>query len=127
MGKKLHVKKDKAVVKKLHVKKDEVVKVLSGEDKGKKGKVLAVNPDKRTVLVEGVNMRTKHVKPRSAQQPGGIVKQESPINASKVMIICKSCDEPSRIARRVSKSGDREKVCKKCGALINTMKEAKEQ
>lgn len=111
---------------KVHVKKDETVIILSGEDKGKKGKVLAVYPDKRMVLVEGVNMRTKHVKPRSAQQQGGIVKQESPINVSKVMVICKSCDEPSRVARRTSKNGDREKVCRKCGALICTMKAAKE-
>jgi len=111
----------------MHVKKDESVIVISGDDKGKKGKILAVYPKKGTVLVEGVNMRTKHVKPKNAQQQGGIIKQESPINASKVMVICKSCDEPTRIARRLSVNGDREKVCKKCGALINTLREVKDK
>jgi large subunit ribosomal protein L24 len=111
---------------KLHVRKDEQVLILSGEYKGKKGKVLATYPDKNMVLVEGVNMRTRHVKPKNAKQPGGLVKQELPINASKVMVICKSCDEPTRVARRFSQGGEKEKVCRKCGALITTLKEAKE-
>lgn len=110
---------------KMHVKKDEVVKVISGADKGKKGKVLETYPKKGMVLIEGVNMRTKHVKPKSAQQQGGIIKQEAPIYASKVMIMCNSCDEPTRISRKISSGGDREKLCRKCGALISTLREAK--
>jgi len=73
--------------KKVHVKKGDTVLVLNGKDEGKKGKVLQVNAQDGTVLVEGVNITTKHKKPRSQYQQGGIIHQESPINSSKVMLV----------------------------------------
>ena len=73
---------------KLHIKSGDTVMVLSGKDKGKKGKVLSVNPDDRKVLVEGVSMASRHTKPRKAGQQGGILKKETPIYASKVMLVC---------------------------------------
>ena len=73
----------------MKIKKGDMVKVIAGRDKDKEGKVLAVNHDKNTVIVEGVNMITKHTKPSAANQNGGIVKQEGPIDASNVMYIHK--------------------------------------
>ena len=71
----------------MKIKKGDLVKVIAGKDKDKEGKVIAVNKDKNTLLVEGVNMITKHTKPSMANQQGGIVHQEAPINASNVMLI----------------------------------------
>lgn len=71
----------------LKIKKGDTVKVIAGKDKGKEGKVLAVNAKKNTVLVEGINMITKHTKPSMANQEGGIVQQEGPIDMSNVMYV----------------------------------------
>ena len=71
----------------MKIKKGDLVKVIAGKDKDKEGKVIAVNVNKNTLLVEGVNMITKHAKPSMANQQGGIVHQEGPIHASNVMLI----------------------------------------
>lgn len=110
----------------VHVRKGDMVYVLSGKDKGKKGKVLAVNPDDSMVLVEGVNMSTKHKKPRSRYQQGGIIHQESPINSAKVMLICERCKAPTKVAKHVHDDGQKDRVCKRCGEIIDTQKESKE-
>ena len=99
---------------KVHVKKGDTVIVINGKDIGKKGKDLQVNPQDGTVLVEGVNMTTKHRKPRSQYQQGGIIHQESPINSSKVMLVCPKCGKPTRIRRRVLENGEKDRACKKC-------------
>ena len=111
---------------KVHVRKGDTVYVLSGKDKGKKGKILAVNPEDMSVLVEGVNMSTKHRKPRSRYQQGGIIHQESPISSSKVMLVCSRCKTPTKIKIDVSEDGHKDRVCKKCGEIIDTQKEARE-
>ncbi len=111
----------------VHVKKGDTVYVLSGKDKGKKGKVLAVNPDDMMVLVEGVNMSTKHKKPRGRMQEGGIIHQESPINSSKVMLICNRCKTPTKVKHTLHEGGQKDRVCKKCGEVIDTQKESKEE
>ena len=100
---------------KMHVKTGDKVVVLSGKDKGKEGKVLAVNPDKRTVIVEGVSVATKHKKPRRMGEAGGIINQETPIYASKVMNICAKCNAATRIGRKVLEDGTHVRYCKKCG------------
>lgn len=115
------------MVNKVHVRTGDTVYVLSGKDKGKKGKVLAVNPDKMTVIVEGVNMSTKHKKPRGMYQQGGIIHQESPISSSKVMLVCSRCKSPTKIKKVVHENGQKDRVCKKCGEVIDTQKEAKEE
>ncbi len=111
-------------MKKLHVRAGDNVTVLTGKDKGKNGKVIEVNPDKGTVLVEGVNMATKHVKPTRMDQQGGIIHQEAYLNASNVMLICSKCKKPSRTERKVEKNGRKVRVCKKCGQVIDVIKEA---
>jgi len=104
--------------KKLHVRKGDNVIVLSGKDKGKKGKVLSVMPKSGKVIVEGVAMATKHKKPRSQTDLGGILHQETPIYACKVMHICDKCGEPTRIARKVLDDGSIVRVCKKCNEIL---------
>ena len=100
---------------KMHVRTGDTVVVLSGKDRGKKGKVLSVNPERRTVIVEGVSMASKHKKPRRMGETGGIIKQETPIYASKVMNVCSKCNAAARVGRKVLEDGTHVRYCKKCG------------
>ena len=105
---------------KIHVKKGDTVIVLSGKDKGKKGKVLAVSPAEQKVIVEGINMVTKHVKPRRMGEPGGIVKAEGAMYASKVQLVCPRCGKPTRIGHKILADGSKVRMCKneKCGETL---------
>ena len=98
----------------IHIKKGDNVLVISGKDKGKKGNVLSVGINKRTVIVEGVNMVTKHTKPRRAGEQGGIIHQEAPIYASKVMHICNKCGKATRIGYKILNDGKKARYCKNC-------------
>lgn len=102
----------------MHVKKDDVVVVNSGADKGKKGKVLEAMPKDNKVVVEGVNIRTKHTKPRRAGEEGGLVKKECAIDASKVNLYCSKCKAPRRAKAELKKDGTKIRVCVKCGEEI---------
>lgn len=110
---------------KVHVKQGDTVYILSGKDKGKKGKVLNVVPSDKMVLVEGVNMSTKHKKPKGRYQQGGIIHQESPINGAKVMLVCQRCDAPTKVGKRVLENGEKARICKKCNEIIDIVKEGK--
>ena len=99
----------------MNIKKNDQVIVLSGKDKGKKGKVLEVSPKERKVIVENVNMVTKHVKPRRQGQAGGIVKAEGALYACKVQAVCPKCQKATRPAHKVA-DGKKVRVCKHCGA-----------
>ena len=110
----------------VHVKAGDTVYVLSGKDKGKKGKVLSVNPSDKTIIVEGVNINTKHKKPTGRYQQGGIIHQESQINSSKVMLVCGRCKAPTKVGKLVHENGQKDRVCKKCGEILDTQKESKE-
>ncbi|MDF3004621.1 MAG: ribosomal protein [Oscillospiraceae bacterium] len=103
---------------KLHVKRDDTVVILSGKDKGKKGKVLQTSPKEQKLIVEGVNMVTKHVKPRRAGESGGIVKAEGAFYASKAMLVCPSCGKATRVAHKLLADGTKTRVCKKCNATF---------
>lgn len=104
---------------KLHVRKGDTVVVLSGKDKGKKGKVLAAFPQEGKVLVEGVNIVTKHRRPTPAMQQGGLVKQEAPIYGAKVMLVCPGCKQPTRSGSKQLENGERVRACNKCGENID--------
>ena len=99
---------------KVHVKKDDTVIVISGDDKGKKGKVIAVSPKEDKVIVEGVNIVSKHVKPRRQGETGGITKVEGAIYASKVALYCDKCKKGVRVAHKIV-DGKKVRVCAKCG------------
>ena len=101
----------------LNVRKGDNVKVLTGKDKGKTGKVLATDPKTKKVLVEGVNIATHHLKPRSATEQGGKKKVEAPIDSSNVQIICPSCGKSVRVRHQVI-DGKNARVCAKCGGSL---------
>ena len=110
---------------KLHVKRDDTVIVISGDDKGVKGKVIAVSPEEGKVIVEGANMQTKHVKPRRQGETGGIVKVEGAMYADKVAVYCNECKAGRRtktIVETVVENGKQvrktTRVCAKCGKKI---------
>ena len=102
----------------LKIKKNDKVVVLSGKDKGKQGKVLSVIPSESKVVVEGVNVATKHKKATRQTEQGGIVKKEAPIYACKVQRVCPKCNKPTRPAHKLLADGKKVRVCKKCGAEI---------
>jgi len=107
---------------KVHVKKGDTVVVLSGKDKGKKGKVLRVLPSDGKVLVEGVNMVTKHQKPNKTVKQGGIVHQEAPIFSSKVAVFCPNCGKGRRIGHLILSDGNKVRKCVKCGEVLDSDK-----
>lgn len=110
---------------KMNVKKGDNVMIISGKDKGKAGTVLKVYPENSRVIVEGANEISKHVKPRKAQEKGGIIKKEGTIDISNVMIICPACHEVVRVNKgEVTVDGVAKKirVCNKCGASLEESK-----
>ena len=101
----------------MNIRKDDKVVVLSGKDKGKQGKVLSADPKAGKLVVEGVNVASRHQKPRKQGEQGGIIKMETPIYACKVMVVCPKCGKPTRVAHKLE-SGKSVRVCKKCGANL---------
>lgn len=103
---------------KLNVKKDDMVVVITGKDKGVKGKVLVALPKEGRVVVQNANMITRHKKPRKQGDPGGRIQQEGTIHASNVMIVCPKCDKATRVGHKID--GDKKvRICKKCGKNID--------
>ena len=101
----------------MNIKKNDTVIVLSGKDKGKKGKVLVAMPSENKVVVEGVNVATCHTKPRKQGEQGGIVKRETPIRTCKVALYCEKCGKGVRVGHKID--GDKKtRICRKCGAEI---------
>lgn len=100
------------------IKKDDTVMVLSGKDRGKQGKVIACYPKTGKVMVEGVNVLTKHTKPRRQGEMGGRIETEGAIYASKVIPVCPKCNKTTRVAYKID--GDKKiRVCKKCGESLD--------
>ena len=101
----------------MNIKKNDTVIVLSGKDKGVKGKVLEAMPAKEMLIVEKVNMATCHTKPRKQGETGGIVKKETPIRSCKVALYCEKCGKGVRVGYKVE-NGKKTRICRKCGAEI---------
>ena len=101
----------------MNIKKNDTVIVLSGKDKGVKGKVLVAMPAENKVIVEKVNVATRHTKPRRQGETGGIVKKETPIRTCKVALFCEKCDKGVRVGYKVE-DGKKTRICRKCGAEI---------
>ena len=101
----------------MRIKKGDTVYVLSGNDKGKKGEVLEVIPKTEKVIVKGVNIRKRHIKPKKQGEEGGIIPVECAIHSSKLAVVCPKCGKPTRIGYEVEK-GEKIRVCKKCKAKL---------
>jgi large subunit ribosomal protein L24 len=102
----------------MKVVKNDTVLVVSGNYKGKKGKVLKVFPQQSRVIVEGVNFIKRHTKPTQKNPQGGIVEKEAPIHVSNLMVMCPKCDTPSRLGRKVLEDGNRIRLCRSCGEML---------
>ncbi|HEX7056215.1 MAG TPA: 50S ribosomal protein L24 [Bacilli bacterium] len=103
----------------LHVKKDDTVIVITGKDKGKKGRVIAAYPRENRVLVEGVNMVKKHARPSQQNPQGGILTQEAPIHASNVMLIDPKSGKPTRVGYKILENGEKVRIAKRSGEVID--------
>ena len=105
------------MINKMNVKKGDTVQVITGKDKGQTGKVISVLPKEGKVVVEKVNMVSRHVKARKQGDESGIIQKEAPLYVSKVMLFCPKCNRGVRTGRKVE--GDKKvRVCKRCGAQI---------
>ena len=101
----------------MNIKRDDKVIVLSGKDKGKEGKVLVASPKTNKVIVEGVNVATKHQKARKQGEESGIMKVEIPMHVCKVQLVCPKCGKATRVAHKTV-DGKNVRACKKCGETI---------
>lgn len=104
----------------ISIRKGDNVRVMTGKDAGKNGRVLSVNPRKNTVIVEHANIIKRHTRPNPSKNiKGGIVEKEGPINVSNVMIVCSGCGKHARIGRNVLPDGSKVRVCKRCGTTLD--------
>jgi len=103
----------------MQIKKNDNVMVVSGKEKGKRGRVIAVYPATNRLLIEKLNMIKRHTRPNQQMRQGGIVEKESPISASNVMVICTKCDKPTTVSRKEQGEGSRVRVCKNCNEAID--------
>ncbi len=103
---------------KLHIRKGDLVLAIAGKDKGKTGKVLRVFPQKKRVIVEGLNFAKKHTRPRPPQQQGGILQQEVSVHLSNMMLYCSKCSKGSRLGRRKLGDGTKIRFCRRCSEQI---------
>ena len=102
------------------IRKGDQVRVMSGRDRGKSGRVLGVDPRKRTVTVEHANIIKRHTRPNPAKNiKGGIVEKEAPINVSNVSIVCSNCGKHARIGHNVLPDGSKVRICKRCGTTLD--------
>jgi large subunit ribosomal protein L24 len=104
---------------KLHVKKDDNVIVITGKDKGKKGRVIAAYPRENRVLIEGVNMVKRHTRPNQANPQGGIIEREAPIHVSNVMHIDPKSGKPTRVGSKILDNGKKIRIAKRSGQEID--------
>ena len=103
----------------MKIKKGDTVKVMAGKDKGKTGTIKKSIPAKNRVVVEKVNMVKKALRPTQQNPQGGITTVEAALDASNVMLVCPSCNETTRISKRINDNGVKVRVCKKCGKDID--------
>jgi len=101
----------------MKIRKNDTIKIIAGKDKGKTGKVLNVFPKKNKILIEGLNLYKKHIRPKREGEKGEIVLVPRAINVSNVMLVCPSCNKTTRVSFRFE-GGTKIRICKKCGVVI---------
>lgn len=107
--------------------KDDMVLVLSGVDRGNRGRVISVDRENQKVIVEGIQTVQKHVKRSKRNPQGGRLQKEMPISQGKVQLVCPSCNKPTRIGAKIIEDGSKYRICKKCGARIGQISPAKKR
>lgn len=103
----------------LGLKKNDTVVIVTGNDKGKKGRVLSIETENNRLVVESLNMIKKHMKPNKQYSQGGIIEKEAPVHRSNVMFVCPKCSKPTRIGTSILESGKKFRVCKKCREVVD--------
>jgi len=103
----------------MKIRKGDEVQVQSGKDRGKKGKVHSVDPDKGRVVVAGVHMIKRHMRPGRVRTQAGIIEREAPIPIANVVLICNKCNKPTRVHYRFVEGGQKVRACRKCGEIID--------
>lgn len=103
----------------LSIKKNDTILVITGKEKGKKGRVLSVSPLKDKLLIEKVNIIKRHMKPTRKYTQGGIIEKEAPLHISNVMLVCPKCSKPTRIGNSLLQDGRKVRMCKKCREVID--------
>lgn len=103
----------------MKIKKGDKVKIISGKDRGKEGKILQVLRDKNKVVVEGLNLLIKHVRPRRAGEKGQRIQFPAPLDISNVMLICPKCNKQIRVGYKILENNKKVRVCKKCKEIIS--------
>lgn len=103
----------------LGIKKGDTAVVITGKNKGKKGRVLTVSPVKERVTLEGINIVKRHTKPNKKYAQGGIIEKEGPIHISNVMFVCPKCSKPTRLGNTILDSGKKQRTCKKCKEVLD--------
>lgn len=102
----------------MKIKTGDQVKIIKGKDSGKTGKVEKVFPKKGKIIVSGLNIYKRHLKSQGQNKPSGIVDITKPINISNITLVCSKCNKPARIGYMIDKSGEKNRICKKCQAII---------
>lgn len=103
----------------LGIKKNDTILVITGKEKGKKGRVLSVSPLKDQLLIEKVNIIKRHMKPTRKYTQGGIIEKEAPLHISNVMLVCPKCSKPTRIGNSLLQDRRKVRMCKKCREVID--------
>lgn len=111
----------------MHIKTNDTVEVITGDDKGQRGKVLTINRTRGRLVVEGVNRVYKHVRRSQKNPQGGRLSKEMPVQVSNVLLICNKCNKGVKTGSRMLKNGTKERFCKKCGAGLGEIAPAKEK
>jgi large subunit ribosomal protein L24 len=103
----------------MKIKKEDNVLVISGKDRGKKGKIRKALPKENRIIIEGVNMIKRHARARGQARQAGIIEREAPIDVSNVMVICNKCNKPARMGYRILDDGKKVRVCRNCKEVID--------
>ena len=111
----------------MHIRRDDTVEVITGDSRGKRGKVMTIDLKNERVKVEGVNTVVKHMRPSRSNPQGGRLQMESSVHLSNILLVCSSCHKATRTGVRVEADGSKVRVCKKCGAGIGELMPAKKK
>mgnify|MGYP001199098791 FL=1 len=104
---------------KFRIRKGDTVEVLQGRDAGRRGVVEHVIPSNGRIVVEGINLRKRHARPRAMGQPAGIIEFNAPLHSSNVMYVCASCDQTSRVGAHINDDGSKSRHCRKCNEKVD--------